>query len=194
MAWAFGFRNLIIPGNVLPLTGMPFDMARNEACKATLAGPFQYLFFLDSDVIPPADAVLRLMAHGKPLISGLYCRRSHPATVPVMIRNRQWVVDFQPGSIQSVDLVGSGCLLIHRSVLERLPPLDEKRGKRWFDWRVDMRGVPGVQEDQAMSEDFMFCAAVRAQLGIPVLVDTSVVCRHCGFAEATYRNLQPLGI
>ena len=78
VAWSLGFRNLIIPGEILPVTGMPFDMARNTICRHALEHDFEYVFMLDSDVIPPSDTILRLMSHRQPFISGVYCRRSPP--------------------------------------------------------------------------------------------------------------------
>jgi len=188
MAWSLGFKNLQIPGEHMVLTGMPFDHARNVGAQKVLEMGFEYLFFLDSDVIPPRDAIFRLLAHKKPVISGLYCRRSPPASVPVMIRNGQWITQYQPGTLVEVDLVGAGCLLVHRSVLEQLPPL--RPGKNWFDWRVDMQGIfpPG----DCLSEDFTFCKQVREQLGLKVLVDTSIVCKHVGYAQSTYGQFQPL--
>jgi hypothetical protein len=192
LAWALGLRNLIIPGQILPLAGMPFDMARNMGCQKTLEMGFEWSMHLDSDTIPPRDAILRLLAHKKPVISGLYCRRSPPHGVPVMIKNGTWVVNYLPNSIVDVDLVGAGCLLIHRSVLEALPPSDANRGKRWFDWRVDMAGLPGVEPGDNLSEDFSFCRSVKKKLGIPILVDTSIQCRHVGLAESTYNSFVPL--
>lgn len=189
IAWAFGLRNLIIPGRVEGLTGMPFDMSRNQACQAALANGFEFLFFLDSDVIPPHDAILRLMAHRQPIMSGLYCRRSPPAAVPVMIRNGQWVTEYQPGTVVEVDVVGAGCLLIHRSVLESLPP--QRPGYHWFDWKVNLKGLGIYPEEECMSEDFSFCLHARKK-GFRILVDTSVVCRHVGFAEAQYASFQPM--
>ncbi len=39
MAWAQGFRRLIIPGpEPLSISGLPFDHARNVACRAALDG------------------------------------------------------------------------------------------------------------------------------------------------------------
>lgn len=190
IAWSFGLRNLQIPGHVVGLAGMPFDMARNSACNHCLSGPYEWLFFLDSDVIPPNDAVYRLMRHRLPIVSGIYCRRSPPAGVPVMIRGGQWVTEYPPNSIIDVDVVGAGCLLIHRSVLENLPPADEKRGKRWFDWRVDMRGIGVYPEAECMSEDFVFCLHARKH-GYKINVDTSIMCRHVGLAQSTYANFSP---
>jgi len=189
IAWAFGLRNLVIPGHLIGLAGMPYDHARNAACQQTLQGGFEHVFFLDSDVVPPHDAILRLLSHNKPFISGLYCRRSPPHGVPVMMKNGSWVTHFRPGKLLSVDLVGAGCLLIHRSVLEALAQKPHRPGKPWFDWKVDMQGIepPG----DCMSEDFTLCKRVREQLGIPVLVDTSIQCRHIGHAQATYGNFTP---
>src|SRR5262245_51915746 len=95
----------------LPISGMPFDNARNHACEVCLGEGFENLFFLDSDVIPPHDAVLRLLAHNKPFISGLYSRRSPPVSLPVMIKDGGWITNYNPGSIVEADMVGSGCLL-----------------------------------------------------------------------------------
>lgn len=189
MAWSLAFRNLIIPGGVLPLSGMPFDMARNVACMRALEMGATHIFFLDSDVAPQRNAVMRLLAHNKPLISGVYCRRSPPHGVPVMLKGGRWITDLPPNKIIEVDVVGAGCLLIHRSILENLKPQRPEAGRHWFDWRVDMQGL--LPPGRCLSEDFTFNFAVREQLGIPTLVDTGVQCRHIGLAEATYGNFVP---
>lgn len=186
IAWALGLRNLIIPaGGILPLAGMPFDHARNVAAMRALESGVDWLFFLDSDVIPPRDAILRLASHGLPIVSGVYCRRSPPVGVPVMMKPiGQWVTTYPPNSLIEVDVVGAGCLLIHRSVLEKLPP--QRPGYHWFDWRVNMHGVPGIEQiGETLSEDFTFCRHAQRN-GYKVMVDTGVQCRHVGLAQATY--------
>ena len=188
IAWSFGLRNLIVPGQVIGLVGMPFDHARNVACQRALEMGVEWIFFLDSDVIAPHDAVLRLMAHKQPIISGMYCRRSPPAAVPVMIRDGRWVTEFQPGTVIEVDLVGAGCLLVHRSVLESLPP--QRPGKHWFDWRVDLQGITPA-DIPPLSEDFTFAHHSRKH-GYHVLVDTSIACKHVGLAQSSYGRFDPL--
>lgn len=190
IAWAYGLANLILPGQRIGLTGMPYDHARNEACKACLAHGFEWLFFLDSDVIPPRDAIIRLLNHRQPIISGMYCRRSPPHSVPVCMRNGTWVTQFQRGSIIEVEFVGAGCLLIHRSVLERMQPNPARPGKRWFDWKVDL--VEHVPPGHALSEDYAWCKRAREEYGYKVLVDTSIECKHIGFAEAKLGTFTPL--
>jgi hypothetical protein len=188
LAWAFGLRALDFPGHFIGLAGMPFDHARNAGAQRALDMGVDWLFFLDSDVIPPADAVRRLISRRKPIISGIYHRRSPPHGVPVMLKGGKWIESYPANSIIDVDLVGAGCLLIHTSVLRNLPP--QREGKHWFDWRVDRVAIdpPGT----AMSEDFTFNLHARTVGGYKIFVDTSVVCKHVGFAEAGYKSLVPL--
>jgi hypothetical protein len=187
VAWALGLKRLDIPGRILPITGVPYDHGRNQACMACLDGGFEWLFFLDSDVVPPPDAIHRLIAHQKPLVSGVYCRRSPPHAVPVMIKNGTWLTNLPPSGLIEVDVVGAGCLLIHRSLLEKMPPV--RPGKHWFAWGVDMRNV--LPPDQCLSEDFTFNVAVKKTLGIPTWVDAGLRCKHIGLAEADYGTFLP---
>jgi len=189
IAWAFGLRSLQLPGPVIGIAGMPFDHARNTACMRALEGGFTHLFFLDSDVIPPPDTVPRLLAHRQQFISGVYHRRSPPHGIPVMLRKGQWIVKYPPNRVIEVDLVGAGCLLIAREVLEKLPPSRPEAGKHWFDWRVDMGSM--LPPGEATSEDFTTCLNVKRQLGVPVLVDTSIICRHVGLAQAGLHSMVP---
>lgn len=190
MAWSLGLRNLIIPGGILPLSGMPFDHARNAGFMATLDSGASHCFFLDSDVIPPRDAVLRLLARKKPIISGVYHRRSPPHGIPVMLKNRQWITQYPKNEVIEVDLVGAGCLLVQRDVIQKMPPIRKDAGKHWFSWQTDMKDL--LPDYECLSEDFAFNYYVKKSLGIPTLVDTSIICRHVGYAEATYNSLLPL--
>ncbi len=189
MAWSLGLRRLqpwTMP--VIPLSGRPFDEARNLLAMRALECGAEWLFFLDSDVVPPEDAVPRLIARGKPLISGIYARRSPPMSLPVMMRGGRWVEKYPANTLIEVDVVGAGCMLIHRSILEKLPP--QRPGKHWFDWRVDMQAV--LPPGECLSEDYTFCYHVKRQLGIPTVVDTSVICRHIGLGESTPGNFGPV--
>lgn len=188
-AWSKGLRNLIIPnGDVFGFAGMPYDMARNTACMQALSLGCSHIFFLDSDVIPPHDTILRLLSYNHPFISGLYCRRSPPHGIPVMIRNGSWVTEFPQGQLVEVDLVGAGCLLISTQLLASCPP--QRPGSHFFDWRVNLAGL--LPPDQCLSEDFTFCKHLREKIGIKILVDTSIVCQHVGLSSFTYNNSQPL--
>lgn len=189
MAWGFGFRQLIFPGHFVGIAGMPYDHARNQACVYALNGPYKYLFFLDSDVIPPRDAVLRLLAHDLPIVSGVYCRRSPPHAVPVMQDAGGWVINLPASGLKEVNVVGAGCLLIRRDVLEHFVREPQRPGKPFFDWRVDLTGIPNTEPN--MSEDFTFCWAAKAR-GYKVMVDCSVRCKHVGYFQCDYGSAVPL--
>lgn len=190
--WALGLRNLQFPGphHIACVAGMPFDMARNSVASQVVQNPdIDYLFFLDSDVVPPPDAILRLLRHRKPVISGMYCRRSPPHGVPVAQKNGQWVTPPEPGKdpLMEVDVCGAGCLLIHRSVLTDIPP--QRQGKPWFDWRVDLQGI--FPPEDCMSEDFTWNKHIK-KFGVTTYLDTSVRCLHLGYAQADHGSLVPL--
>lgn len=194
IAWSFGLRNLKIPGDpalrtfdpFCPVAGMPFDHARNTICYKALEVGARYVFMYDSDVVPPSNTIERLIAHNKPFISGMYCRRSPPHAVPVMIKNGGWYLPPVLGKVESVDLVGSGCLLIDTELFKKIPPV--RPGKLAFDWTVDMKGI--VPEGLALSEDFRYCKHLKDH-GIEILVDTSIMCLHVGNAESNYQSYLP---
>lgn len=195
IAWAFGLRNLQFSGAILPVAGRPYDAARNAICEQALAGGFEWVFMLDSDVIPPHDAVARLLSHNQPIVSGVYARRSPPHGLPVMQRTegwgRSWVSSLPPRGLIEVEVVGAGCLLIHRSVLEKLPPIAP--GKHWFHWGIELAGEAAqgrIDPGYCQSEDFSFNHHCRKH-GYRVLVDCSVRCRHVGLAEADVGSFKP---
>jgi hypothetical protein len=177
--WAAGFRRLALPpGTPDPVTlaGQPFDHARNHLAQLAVEGGFQWLFFLDDDVVPPPDAFFRLAAHKQDIVSGLYFRR-HIPVVACMQRERKWVTAFNMPDLIEVELVGAGCLLISTAALRKIP-------KPWFEWRCHRADLP---EDQRTSEDFSFAMSAR-KAGFRVLVDTAVQCEHVGPGKARVEN------
>lgn len=180
--WARAYRLLAFPpgGDFMFMSGAPFDHARNLCVKKCLDMGFSHLFFLDDDIVLPWDAILRLMNRNLDIVSGIYYRR-HPPILPVMLKdtppNPQYLgegVTF--GDLIEADLVGAGCLLIKRHVLEAMRgPTKE----RWFDWRCDWFDRP---EYERCSEDFAFCREAK-KLGFKIHVDTGVQAIHGGHAS-----------
>lgn len=189
MAWAFGFRKLQ-PADmrVVAIAGRPYDQARNMICQATLDLGADFCFMLDSDVIPPPDAIPRLMNRNVPVISGVYHRRSPPHGLPVMQKNGQFMQNYPADAIIEVDTVGAGCLLIRRDLLEAMPPQDPQLGKHWFSWKVDRQHL--LPPGEGMSEDFTFNLACR-KMGVKTLVDTSIQCEHVGMASYHFGGSKP---
>lgn len=176
--WAFAFRELRLPAGTKvmpPIAGLPFDHGRNEAVREAIFEGATWLFFLDDDVIPPADAFERLVSHGRPIVSGLYYRRNAPIT-PVMYYETSGlptpITQFAYGKLIDADLVGAGCLAIHKSVFTAID--------RPFEWLMDRSDLPPRER---VGEDMAFCRKARAA-GFGIAVDTSVECHHLGLGES----------
>lgn len=184
--WAQSFRALQLPdtARIAFYSGMPFDHARNVAVEQAINHGFNHLMFLDDDVLPPPDVYYRLVAHSADIISGLYHRRQNPIYPVAMIKTETgygWISEYNRGVI-NVDLVGAGCLLIHRLVLEKMK-------KPWFEWLIDREDI---KEGERFSEDFAFCAKAQ-KLGYQILLDTSIECSHAGYGYTdSERKMKPL--
>jgi hypothetical protein len=178
-AWAKSFREMVLPpaSTVVFLSGMPFDHARNNAVEEALRHNFKWLFFLDDDVLIPNDAIRTLISNNADIVSGLYYRRNLPIAPVALMEARPkpvFIDHFTAGSIMEVDLVGAGCLLISRKVLQQLK-------SPWFEWRLDK---PDLQDDQRCSEDFAFCREAK-KAGFKILLDTRVQCQHVGLGRSS---------
>jgi len=137
----------------------------NKAREIVLSMGYEYLMIVESDVIIPKDALIRLMdVTGPDIVTcGLYrCRPStHKTTAymigkinednPLMQRNILLGKDFEYGEVIEVTHTGFGCVLIPRNVLERIE----------FDEGIDVT----------------FCWNCR-KLGILLLCHTGVRCGH----------------
>ena len=177
--WALNFRGLQFPqgSNIMTPEGEPYDSARNRVCQFALEKNYSHVFFLDDDVCPILpDTIARLMAHKMPIVSGLYYRRSLPLAPVAMIDSRPrptYLDNFVLGSLVDVDLLGAGCLLIERKVLETMK-------KPWFQWLADEEALPEIER---CSEDFAFCRKAT-KMGYRLILDTGIQCTHIGLGKS----------
>lgn len=177
-AWAKSFREMWLPSasNIIFLSGMPFDHARNTAVEEALKHNFKWLFFLDDDVTIPGNALQTLISNQADIVSGLYYRRNLPIAPVALMESKPrptFIDNFKRGSVFEVDLVGAGCLLINRKVLQSLK-------SPWFEWRLSKTELP---ENERCSEDFAFCRNAK-KAGFKILLDTRVECQHIGLARS----------
>ena len=199
LAWAMNFKQLQLPPRVkfITLSGQPVDEARNTIVENAEG---DYIFFLDTDVLPPVDVVARLMKHNLPIVTGLYYRRSNPMQgnqpIPGIYKwfpdeqtpygkgGHRAILQWRPGELLEVDVAGAGCLLVKREVFQKIP----KSGVR--DWYLNhYANIPAFQqippawfyfgkvELNMMSEDFIFMHVAR-DYGFKTYCDTSVTCKH----------------
>ena len=148
-------------------------MARshNDCRDFTLRLKYDYLLHLETDLFPPSDIIELLMMQTKPIVSALYyvdngiyrkpmIQRSIKLA-PRFLSSKNFMANedlcFCDGTLKKVAHAGLGCILIHRSVLEK----------------VNFRHIDGVNNhpDTYFAED---CAKER----IPIMLDTSIVVEH----------------
>jgi hypothetical protein len=103
---------------------MTADHSRNLIAGDFLKSNAEWLFWIDSDTQVPVGAVERLLAHGRPLVSGLYYGKNPPNPPIAYFKHNggfqpiDGAVRWDKGEIIKVDAAGMGCMLTHRSVFE----------------------------------------------------------------------------
>jgi hypothetical protein len=165
--------------------------ARNEAVRAFLAQDnADWLFWIDTDMGFAADTVDRLMDAADPVqrpVVGALCfslREDEDDTLggfrttvtpTVMdwanVNGQQgWTIrwDYPQNTVTRVGGTGAACILIHRSVFEKI---EAEHGRVWYDRIVN------TTTGQRMGEDLCFCLRAGA-LNIPLHVHTGVETTH----------------
>jgi hypothetical protein len=87
----------------------------------------------------------------------------------------EWTDAFPENAVIQVPAVGTGCMLIHRTVLEDMQQvaIANGRGAKWC-WFAQQVYLPA---DVCEGEDIWFCRLAAAS-GIPVWINTSIVLQH----------------
>ena len=150
---------------------MSIDRMRNEAAKIALEGDFDYLFFIDDDVLLPWEAFHLLQQADKDIIAGVTHIRGYPFEPMIFnfthedykknsyVRDYAKKADPETGLLEC-DAVGFSCCLIKVSLLkEVIPP--------FF--------VTGTHQ----TEDVFFCKRAREQKpDLKIWVQTRVLTGH----------------
>lgn len=156
-------------------------MARNQLVEKFLTSDLEWLWCVDTDIVFRTNAVDRLWEIAdpitRPIVSALYFIPSaYDDKVPAIYRavNESGRLVFRPlkkwpeNSLLKVDAVGAGCMLVHRSVFEKIQK-DHDGDPCWFR--------ECVINQRPMGEDLSFCVRA-AGAGFPVHADTSVQVGH----------------
>lgn len=163
--------------------------ARNDVVKLFMERDSEWLFWIDTDMGFEPDVIDRLLEVADtetPIVGalafaqketqqdgfgGYRCKPrvtlldwiDHPSGGKRMT-GRAW---YAPNMVTQVAATGSACILIHRSVFERIK---DEHGETWYNRIKGDDGLP-------LGEDISFCVRASA-LGYPILVHTGVRTTH----------------
>jgi hypothetical protein len=156
-------------GDVSP-DRLPYAVSRNKVVEAIVNDDNfaeASIFWCDSDIVLPPDAISRLADSGKDFISGIYFQRGgdhRPLIANYNERSKsfQWLAKWPPNVIAPIEGCGFGCVLTSVKMLRDMKA-------PWFEYKE-------------FSEDFTFCLNAK-KAGYQLYVDTGVLCGHLMDAE-----------
>jgi hypothetical protein len=143
--------------------GTVISSQRNNLVKAARKYGAQFLLWLDTDMRFPADTLIRLLRHEKPIVGANYPTRRLPVTTvtfadPKLVDPKDRVYTFPESTgLEPVGATGMGCLLVQASVYDDL--VEPWHNFRWDEAAKEFSG-----------EDIWFCRLARAK-GYEVLID-----------------------
>lgn len=146
----------------------PIDSNRNSVVRKFMLLPearkYEWLLFVDTDVVPPDGGAERLLSHGKKVVGGV-CLIMGVNGLPVPNISQDIEPGYVAARLMEVKGMGTGFMLIHREVLEKVD-------KSPFRFRYDKWGTASI-----CGEDYDFCEkAVNA--GYRIYADFGVQCEH----------------
>lgn len=155
--------------------------ARNALAMTAVDREYDWLFWLDSDMVFEPDLLERLLTEAAEknldALSGLYFKRMSP-TEPVILKKLDWRVnergevekeseaylDYPKDTLFEVAGAGTGCLLtkvdIYRKVVEKF-------------------GITPFQPLPNLGEDYSFCWRL-GQVGVKIYCDSRIKLGHSG--------------
>lgn len=146
------------------------DASRNLIVEHALEIGYDYIMWIDSDMILPRNTLTTLMSHDKDIVSGVYAYKILGGKNAVAKRFKKDVNDTyediplkeirEKEKLIEIDGVGFGCVLTKVDVFRNIK-------KPWFKY------------SPKMGEDIYFCRKAQ-KAGYKIYLDTSILCGHVG--------------
>lgn len=166
--------------------------ARNKIFSIFLNNDFDYLLFLDADIMLLAAELLKLFKHKKDII-GAPVRLKDPTRIIYNVGN---ILDDSQKPLIKVDRVGSAVMLISKKLALDIKDYCEKNKYYYYNNPDYSRGDKvlqdkdkiydvfkvGVDNEEYLSEDYWFCKLVR-ELKYDIFVDISCKTVHNGMVS-----------
>lgn len=151
--------------------GYQIDQIRNLI--AAHACNYDYLFSVDSDIILPKDALVKMLSHKVHIVSGVYIQRKQGKQIPEIYRKNNaggtsnvQMSDIMPAGLHEIDGCGFGCVLVNCNVFRHMS---------YPHFKYEMASAFQIK----VSEDNYFCMKAQGN-GVKIYVDSSIVCEHIG--------------
>ena len=149
-------------------------IARNNAVAEARHFGAEYLLFLDSDMIFPPTALLRLLVRRVDIVGATYVKRVPPFDVLGTALAEQ---PAEADGLIEMSRIPTGCLLIRMGVFEALaPPF----------FRFDTDPLTGA----ILGEDYVFCDAAR-RAGFRIWCDPTLTQDMGHIGQQTFRVPAP---
>lgn len=161
--------------------GYQIDQVRNLIAK--WAEQYDYLFSVDSDIVLPKDALVKMLGHGVDVVSGVYVQRLNNDTIEIYRDNMFGGVSriplwhLQPPGLHEIAACGFGCALVKSSVITQM-------GYPQFVY------TSALDHKDTSSEDTYFCAKARG-IGARIFVDSTILCDHLGTTRYISQPVSP---
>lgn len=124
-------------------------MARNDLVNRALEMNADWLLFIDSDLIFPQDAAIRMMKHDKDIVGATYNKRVPPyETLGKLKGARPSQQELAKGGLWEADYLPGGFMMIKADVFRKTP-------WPWFYESFIRPGTPMESFLQLMRENFM---------------------------------------
>ena len=148
---------------------------------------YDYLMWIDSDIVFKLENIVRLLSHKKDIICGLYFAKSPPHFAVAGFYDLDKICNGFPKltkeqieskQVVEVDWAGCGFLLMKREIIEKME-------YPWFDMRVIDLKKPEERsggfkiKKEILSEDISFCTKMK-EVGYKIFADTSILLKHSG--------------
>jgi len=144
--------------------GLSVSDARNYIVNKAIKEEYDYIFFVDDDVLIPRNALVQLIHHKTDIVGGFYYRKYFPLESVGMIEDEENcpipIEDFKIGDVIHNTLVlPSGITLFKTDVFKKMEPI-------WYRTCT-------VNDKPTITEDTFICQRIR-DLGFDIITDTGI--------------------
>lgn len=146
------------------------DSSRNLIAQHAIENNYDYILWVDSDMIIPPDTLVKFLEHKKDIVSGVYAYKilgGENAVAKRFIPTEDDTYEDIPlkeiresDRLMELDGIGFGCVLTKTKIFKKIP-------------------YPYFVYTPEMGEDIYFCRKAQEQ-GYKIYMDTSIKAGHIG--------------